>query len=70
MRLSSVIDPPPLPLLTVKNTRKAFFEPEEFQAILRHLPSHLPPVMTAAHLMGWRAQSELLASLGSKCTFR
>jgi hypothetical protein len=41
---------PPLPSLTVKKVRKEFFEPEEVQAILHHLPSYLRPVMLAAFL--------------------
>lgn len=51
---------PPLPSLTVKNTRKEFFEPEDFHAVVKHLPMYLQPVMVAAYLMGWRTQSELL----------
>jgi len=40
--------------------RRDFFEPHEFHAVVTRLPVYLRPVMTAAFLMGWRAQSELL----------
>ena len=51
---------PTFPSIEVNNTRQNFFESDEFQAVVNHLPSYLRPVMTAAYLMGWRAQSELL----------
>lgn len=51
---------PPLPTIEVNNVRRDFFEPHEFQAVVNHLPVYLRPVMTAAFLMGWRTQSELL----------
>ena len=51
---------PPLPTIEVNNVRRNFFEPHEFQTMVKHLPVYLRPVMTAAFLMGWRTQSELL----------
>lgn len=51
---------PSFPTIAVNNIRKDFFEPEECRAVVDRLPAYLRPVMTAAYLMGWRAQSELL----------
>jgi integrase len=51
---------PTFPTIEVKNVRKDFFEPDEFQSVVNRLPVYLQPVMRAAYLMGWRTQSELL----------
>jgi integrase len=51
---------PTFPSIEVNNTRKHSFEPDEFHAVVNHLPVYLRPVMKAAYLMGWRTQSELL----------
>jgi integrase len=39
---------------------KGFFEPEQFQAVLKHLPDHLKPVFQVAYITGWRVPSEVL----------
>jgi integrase len=38
----------------------AFFEREQLEAVLRHLPEYFRPVAIVAFLTGWRARSELL----------
>jgi integrase len=48
------------PMLRVRNARTGFFEREQLDAVLRHLPSYFPPVALAAYLTGWRTHSELL----------
>lgn len=45
---------PPFPTITVDNARRGFFEPEQWQAIRAHLPSHLQDVGDFAYLTGWR----------------
>lgn len=54
------IPSPPFPSIEVDNTRKGFFERQEFGMVTRHLPPYLRPVMTFACLTGWRTQSEVL----------
>lgn len=61
---------PPLPSIEVNNVRREFFEPHEFQAVLKHLPVYLQPVMVAAFMMGWRTQSELLPLLWRQVDFK
>jgi len=47
-------------MLHVENARKGFFEPEQYRAVVKHLPEHLRPLATIAYITGWRAKSELL----------
>ena len=50
---------PYIPSVEVQNTRKGFFEPDQFQAVLGHLPSYLKPLAEFAYLTGWRKQEIL-----------
>jgi len=51
---------PSLPEIEVSNTRKGFFEPAQFAAVLSNLPEHLRPVALFAYLTGWR-RGEILS---------
>jgi integrase len=51
---------PPFPSLEVNNTRKGFFEREDFEAVRQHLSSPLQAVVTFAYATGWRLRSEVL----------
>jgi integrase len=51
---------PRFQMLQENNTRKGFFEPEQFQAVLKHLPEHLKSVFQVAYITGWRVPSEVL----------
>jgi integrase len=51
---------PRFQMLQENNTRKGFFEPEQFQAVLKHLPDYLKPVFQVAYVTGWRVPSEVL----------
>jgi integrase len=51
---------PPFPTLSVHNTRTGFFEREDFEAVLTHLPPEIRPIMIFAYLTGWRTRSEIL----------
>ncbi len=53
-------EPPRFQMLRESNTRKGFFEAEQFQEVLRHLPEALKPVFQVAYLTGWRVPSEIL----------
>jgi hypothetical protein len=46
--------------LETNNARKGFFEGDKFEAVLKHLPEYLKPVMTTAYITGWRIHDELL----------
>lgn len=45
---------PVLPTIAVKNTRKGFFEREEFLAVYEHLDEDLRPLVKFLYLLGWR----------------
>lgn len=51
---------PHIPMLTERNVRKGFLEPDQFEAVKAHLPKALQPVLTFAYLTGWRLASEVL----------
>lgn len=45
---------PYFPMPTVSNTRKGYFEPEEFAGFVQHLPAHYADVARFAYATGWR----------------
>jgi hypothetical protein len=51
---------PDFEMLHVSNVRKGFFEREQYDAVLRHLPEYLKPVAMVAYITGWRTKSEIL----------
>jgi integrase len=46
--------------LEERNARQGFFERDAFDAVRRHLPPDLQPVVHVAYLTGWRVASEIL----------
>ena len=60
-RAGKVAALPEIPMLRVDNTRKGFFEREQYEAVLRHLPGYVRPIAQVAYVSGWRAHSELLS---------
>jgi integrase len=61
---------PPFPAISVSNTRKGFFEREDFEAVRAHLPNELQRVVTFAYLTGWRTRSEALPMQWKQVDFR
>jgi integrase len=51
---------PYIAMLEERNARQGFFERDQFDAVMRHLPDDLRPVIHVAYLTGWRLASELL----------
>jgi len=51
---------PYIDMLQEANARKGFFEPDQFEAVLEHLPEALRPVFTVAYITGWRLKDEIL----------
>jgi integrase len=51
---AKVAQVPYIPMLEENNTRKGFFEHDEYLALLDALPSHLRIVVTFAYHTGWR----------------
>ncbi len=52
---------PYISMLAEHNVRKGFFELDQFQAILKHLPIEYRPLFELAYITGWRLRSELLS---------
>ena len=59
-RAGKIGELPFISLLQEDNIRKGFFEPAQCQAVLRHLPDDLKPVVEVAYITGWRVPSEVL----------
>jgi len=60
LRAGKAAAKPYIKLLELNNTRKGFLEPEQFQAVLQHLPEPLKPVLITAYCTGWRVHDEIL----------
>jgi integrase len=59
-RAGKVATRPEIQMLHVANARTGFFEPEQYRAVMRHLPEYLKPLAAIAYITGWRTTSELL----------
>jgi integrase len=60
MRAGKAATKPYISKLALNNTRKGFFEREQFEAVLRHLPAEIRPVAITAYCTGWRVHDEIL----------
>ena len=60
VRAGKLITAPYIEMLREDNARQGFFEREQFEAVRRHLPATVRPVITFAYLTGWRIPSEVL----------
>ncbi len=70
MQATKLLHRPHIPMLREDNTRTGFFEPEQYQAALAHLPEAIRPVITFAYLTGWRIASEILPLEWRQVDFR
>lgn len=60
VRLGLLATRPDFHLLQEPPARSGFFEAEHLEAVLRHLPEHVRPVIQVAYETGWRVASEIL----------
>ena len=51
---------PHIAMLREDNVRIGFFEREQYEAVLRHLPDAVRPPIEFAYVTGWRINSEIL----------
>jgi integrase len=51
---------PHIAMLKEAPARAGFFEREQYEAVLKHLPAEIRPVITFAYVTGWRIASEVL----------
>jgi integrase len=54
IRAEMLTTKPPMPTITVRNTRKGFFESDELARVLEHLPEDLRPAIEFASITGCR----------------
>jgi integrase len=60
IRAGKASNRPHIQKLRLNNTRKGFFEADQFNAVLGHMPDDLKPVMITAYVTGWRVHDEIL----------
>src|SRR6266542_5367171 len=58
IRSSRVAVKPYIGKLALNNTRKGFFEWEQFSPVLKNLPEDLQPAIETAYITGWRIHDE------------
>jgi integrase len=63
LQSGKLLHKPHIPMLKENNVRTGFFERHEFDAVLCRLPAVVQPVVTFAHITGWRIDSEVLRLL-------
>jgi integrase len=51
---------PHIPMLREDNVRVGFFEREQYEAVLAHMPEAMRPAVTFGYVTGWRINSEVL----------
>jgi integrase len=56
----TLLHKPYIPMLEERTIRTGFFEHDQIESVIRHLPAALQPVVTFAYLTGWRMASETL----------
>lgn len=49
-----LLNRPMFSLLSENNVRKGFFEPQQLEAVLTHLPEYLKPLVRFLYITGWR----------------
>lgn len=70
IQAGKLLNKPYIPMLKEQNVRTGFFEPEQLQAVLRHLPDELRFVVQFAYITGWRVDSEVLPLQWRQVDFR
>ena len=59
VRARKAAEKPHISKLAMNNARKGFFEREQFEAVLAHLPDDVKPMVEVAYITGWRISSEI-----------
>lgn len=60
IQAGKLVQKPHFPMLREDNVRKGFFERQQYQSMLKHLPESMRPIVTFAYVTGWRIGSEVL----------
>jgi hypothetical protein len=59
VRAGKIASKPYIGKLVLNNTRKGFFEWEQFVSVLKNLPEDLQPAIETAYITGWRIHDEI-----------
>lgn len=60
IRSGRIATKPYIKMLKEAAPRSGFFEPEQYDSVMTHLPAALQPVIAFAYVTGWRIDSEVL----------
>lgn len=60
LQAGKLIQKPYTPMLRENNVRTGFFDHNDFEAVVRHVPREVRPVIAFAYITGWRIDSEVL----------
>lgn len=60
MQAAKLLYRPHIPMVKENNPRTGFFEREQFESVMAHLPAEIQPVIEFAYITGWRIASEVL----------
>lgn len=60
VRRQELAQTPYIGMLPVNNARQGFFEQDEFDAVLKHMPTETQAPLRFAYITGWRLKSEVL----------
>ncbi len=60
IQAGKLLNRPYIPMLRENNTRTGFFEREQYESVVKHLPEAIQPIITFAYITGWRVASEIL----------
>ncbi len=69
-RAGRISEVPYISLLQEDNVRKGFFEWDQVEAVVCHLPDDLKPVAEVSYITGWRVHSEILTRQWSHVDFK
>ena len=60
MESGRIAQKPTIKMLQEAPPRSGFFERDQYDAVLKHLPSEIRPIITFAYITGWRVTDEVL----------
>ena len=70
IRAGKAASKPYISKLKTDNVRKVFFEREELEAVVAHLPHHLRAAIRTAYICGWRIHDEIFTRQRSHVDLR
>jgi integrase len=60
IQAGKLLNRPHIPMLREAPARSGFFEREQYESVVKHLPEAIQPIITFAYVTSWRVASEIL----------